>query len=227
MNSRPYEVEVAIPSGGVKLAGELHLPPDAPGLVLFAHGSGSNWRSPRNQFVANLLHQKNIGTLLFDLMTGEEAAAEQVTRHLRFNIQFLATRLTDATRWILDQSFARGLNPGYFGSSTGAAAALVAAAEFRATIGAVVSRGGRPDLAGNSLRRVTAPTLLIVGENDPGVIGLNEEAFLQMRCEKSLRKIPGASHLFEEPGTLEQVAEMAAAWFAAHFQKEIVSTRAA
>jgi putative phosphoribosyl transferase len=207
--------EISIPLGEVNLGGELNLPPDARGLVLFAHGSGSSRHSPRNQYVAQVLREHGVGTLLFDLLTDGEEQAEAYTRHLRFDIPLLAERLVGATRWALDQ-IPRGTSVGYFGSSTGAAAALVAAAELREKISAVVSRGGRPDLAGESLSNVTASTLLIVGENDTPVIPLNEDAFGQLRCEKALRMIPGASHLFEEPGALEKAAVMASEWFAQH-----------
>ena len=205
--------EILIPLEEVTLGGELNLPPDALGLVLFAHGSGSSRSSPRNQFVARTLHEKKVGTLLFDLLTAEEEQAEAYTRHLRFYIPLLAGRLIAVTRWVLDSATTRDINVGYFGSSTGAAAALVAAAELRETISAVVSRGGRPDLAGDSLGHVAAPTLFIVGGNDKQVIALNEEAYYLLRCERALRIVPGASHLFEEEGALERVAQMAAEWF--------------
>lgn len=208
--------EVVIPLKGVKLEGELNLPSDALGLVLFAHGSGSSRHSPRNQFVARQLREAKVGTLLFDLLTAEEEQAEAFTRHLRFNITLLAERLIGVTRWALDKASTRDLTVGYFGSSTGAAAALVAAAGLRETIGAVVSRGGRPDLAGDALERVTAPTLFIVGGEDQPVIQLNEEAYEKLNCEKALRIVPGATHLFEEEGALETVADMAAEWFANH-----------
>jgi pimeloyl-ACP methyl ester carboxylesterase len=181
--------------------------------VLFAHGSGSSRHSPRNQQVARVLRQSRLGTLLFDLLTAEEEQAEAYTRHLRFDIPFLARRLIGATRWVMKQAAARDVKLGYFGSSTGAAAALVAAAELGETISAVVSRGGRPDLAGAALPRVTAPTLLIVGGNDTPVIPLNERAYERLLCEKALRIVPGASHLFEETGALETVAAMATGWF--------------
>jgi putative phosphoribosyl transferase len=210
----PHEITMTLK--GATLAGETGLPPDALGFVLFAHGSGSSRHSPRNQAVARALREGGLGTLLFDLLTAEEEQAEAWTRHLRFDIPFLARRLIEATRWVLDQAALRGLNIGYFGSSTGAAAALVAAAEMGPTIRAVVSRGGRPDLAGEALPRVTAATLLIVGGNDTPVIPLNVKASGRLRCEKDLRLVPGATHLFEEPGALERVAAMAAAWFADH-----------
>ena len=215
--------EVSIPSGEINLGGELNLPPHAPGVVLFAHGSGSSRHSQRNQYVARALREHGVGTLLFDLLTEEEEQAEAFTRHLRFNIPFLADRLVGATHWVMDEIH-RDIAVGYFGASTGAAAALVAASELRERIGAVVSRGGRPDLAGEALSRVTASTLLIVGENDTQVIPLNEEAFVKLRCEKALRKIPGASHLFEEPGTLEKVAAMASDWFAGHLHSRPAET---
>jgi putative phosphoribosyl transferase len=212
------EQEVSVPLAGVELAGDLDVPPDALGVVFFAHGSGSSRHSPRNRSVARALRRRNLGTFLFDLLTAEEEQAEIYTRHLRFNIPFLADRLIGATRWILDEAISRDVNAGFFGSSTGAAAALVAAAELGETVGAVVSRGGRPDLAGDALSRVTAPTLLIVGGKDAQVVSLNEEAYEQLRGEKALRIVPGASHLFEEPGTLEIVGAMAAEWFADHLQ---------
>jgi pimeloyl-ACP methyl ester carboxylesterase len=210
--------QIKIPVSDVELAGELHLRPDDLGLTLFAHGSGSSRRSPRNQYVARVLREAKVGTLLFDLMTAEEEQAEASTRHLRFDIPFLAKRLETATRWALDQATTRDVNIGFFGSSTGAAAALVAAANIGPPVSAVVSRGGRPDLAGDALDRVTSPTLLIVGGDDTPVIPLNEEAYDRLRGEKALRIVPGASHLFEEPGTLEIVAKMAAEWFADHLQ---------
>ncbi len=210
--------EIVIHANGVSLGGELRLPADAPGLVLFAHGSGSSRHSPRNQYVAGVLREAGLGTLLFDLMTVEEEQAEARTRHLRFNIPFLAERLLAATRWARDASAPRELSIGFFGSSTGAAAALVAAADIGNGAGAVVSRGGRPDLAGEALERVAARTLLIVGGEDTSVIPLNQEAYGRLRCKKALRIVSGASHLFEEPGTLEAVAKMAAEWFAEHLQ---------
>jgi putative phosphoribosyl transferase len=211
--------EIFIPLEEVKLRGELNLPPDASSLVLFAHGSGSSRHSPRNHFVARALRQEGrTGTLLFDLLTAEEEQAEIQTRHLRFNIPLLAERLIAVTRWVVDHVASRDLNIGYFGSSTGAAAALVAAAELPGTVGAVVSRGGRPDLAGDALGHVKASTLLIVGSQDKPVISLNEEAYYLLHCERALRIVPGASHLFEEDGTLEKVAAMASEWFAGHLQ---------
>jgi len=209
--------EILIPVKGAHLKGELHLPDHAPGLILFAHGSGSSRKSPRNQFVARVIEEAGLGTLLFDLLTAEEEAAEAQTGELRFNIGLLTNRLVAATRWALDQT-PRDINAGYFGSSTGAAAALVAASKLGETIGAVVSRGGRPDLAGDALERVSAPTLLVAGGEDHQVILLNEDACDSLRCEKALRIVPRATHLFAEPGTLETVARMAAEWFADHLQ---------
>jgi putative phosphoribosyl transferase len=210
--------QVRIEVRGAKLEGELEMPPQAAGLVLFAHGSGSSRHSPRNQFVARTLRETGVGTLLFDLLTPAEENEEAQTRHLRFNIQLLSERLVHATRWAWSFASNRDLRTGYFGSSTGAAAALMAAAELGETITAVVSRGGRPDLAGDALGRVRAATLLIVGGEDHPVIPLNEEAYARLRGEKALRIVPSASHLFEEPGALELVARMAAEWFAEHLQ---------
>jgi dienelactone hydrolase len=201
------------PSGSATLEGELNVPAAASGAVLFAHGSGSSRHSPRNQLVARSLREAGLGTLLFDLLTPREEVAERETRHLRFDIPLLATRLADATRWIHSDPETCHLTTGYFGASTGAAAALVAAAEFGSRIGAVVSRGGRPDLAGEALTRVTAPTLLIVGGHDEPVIELNRLAYAKLSCEKQLTIVPGATHLFEERGTLEAAAQLACDWF--------------
>lgn len=200
--------EVLIPSDSTLLEGELNIPKDAKGVVLFAHGSGSSRLSPRNQFVAGALRELGIGTLLFDLLTEDEAA----DRENVFDIDFLAHRLIDATRWLRSEIRGEARPLGYFGASTGAAAALVAAAQDEA-ISAVVSRGGRPDLAFRYLSDVKAPTLLIVGGKDYGVIELNEKAYRLLRCVKSLKIVPAATHLFEEPGTLEQVAQLAGEWF--------------
>jgi pimeloyl-ACP methyl ester carboxylesterase len=205
--------DVQISLRDTRVPGELDFPPSSKGLVLFAHGSGSSRFSPRNQAVARVLREAGVGTLLFDLLTKDEERSEMKTGHLRFNISFLAERLVDAARWALDSVSSRDLSLGFFGSSTGAAAALVAAAALGESISAVVSRGGRPDLAGDALERVTCPTLLIVGGKDEQVIPLNEEAYLRLPCEKALRIVPGATHLFQEPGTLEKVSEMAAEWF--------------
>jgi putative phosphoribosyl transferase len=208
--------EVQIQVGRARLSGNLHIPKDAAALVLFAHGSGSSRHSPRNQLVARTLNDVRLATLLFDLLTQEEEAIDMQTRELRFNIHLLAERLVYATKWAKQQPQTRDLRIGYFGSSTGGAAALVAAADNPQDVGAVVSRGGRPDLAGEALPKVQAPTLLIVGGNDDIVIELNEQARDRMRCEVKLEIIPGATHLFEEPGTLEKVATLASDWFAKH-----------
>ena len=210
--------EVSIPSGRVRLEGELKIPANAPGVVLFAHGSGSSRHSPRNQFVARVIRDSGNGTLLFDLLTREEEIEDDITRRLRFDIGLLARRLVDATRWLTTQPPASHLGLGYFGSSTGGGAALVAAAELGKSIGAVVSRGGRPDLAANALPRVQSPTLLIVGEYDDVVIQLNEEAFSRLRCKKEMKIVPRATHLFEEEGALEEVARLAAEWFRQHLR---------
>jgi putative phosphoribosyl transferase len=209
-------VEVEIATGNVTLGGSLTVPEGASKLVLFAHGSGSSRHSPRNQFVAQKLNDAGLATLLFDLLTREEEAVDLRTGQHRFNISLLAERLVHATRWVQRYKSTRRLRIGYFGSSTGGGAALVAAAELPGEVGAVVSRGGRPDLAGEALARVQAPTLLIVGGEDDVVIELNEQAQLQMRCEVKLEIIPGATHLFEEPGALERVADLAADWFVPH-----------
>jgi len=208
--------EVRIPAERATLEGELTIPENAVALVLFAHGSGSSRHSPRNQFVARTLNDAGLATLLFDLLTPDEEATDMYTREHRFNISLLAERLVHATKWAKKQEQTRNLRLGYFGSSTGAAAALVAAAETAQDVGAIVSRGGRPDLAGNALPKVQAPTLLIVGGNDDIVIELNEMARDQMRCEVKLEIIPGATHLFEEPGALERVAQLASDWFSLH-----------
>ena len=196
------------------LDGELVLPSTAPGVVLFAHGSGSSRFSPRNGYVAKVLQQRGIGTLLFDLLTPEEDKAYAT----RFDIALLTRRLLATTAWLQGNPETQALKLGYFGASTGAAAALQAAARMKTGISAVVSRGGRPDLAGEKmLSEVVAPTLLLVGSEDIGVIGLNQQAYSHLLCEKQLVLINGATHLFEEPGTLEQVANTAADWFEKHF----------
>ena len=208
--------EVQIHAGRAVLSGNLNVPENADALVLFAHGSGSSRHSPRNQFVARTLNDVGLATLLFDLLTQEEEAIDTQTRELRFSIHLLAERLVHATKWAKQQPHTCDLRIGYFGSSTGGAAALVAAVELPQDIGAVVSRGGRPDLAGETLPKVKAPTLLIVGGNDDIVIELNEQARDRMRCEVKLEIVPGATHLFEEAGALEQVATLASDWFVAH-----------
>jgi putative phosphoribosyl transferase len=207
---------VQIPAAKVLLPGELSLPTHPRGAVVFAHGSGSSHHSPRNRYVAHVLNQVGLATLLFDLLTRDEESIDARTAELRFDIELLARRLMDATDWLAKQPQLDKLTVGYFGASTGAAAALVAAAENPSSLGAVVSRGGRPDLAGPSLARVHAPILLIVGGDDTPVIALNRQAMDQLRCKKRLEIVPGATHLFEEPGTLEQVARLAQEWFATH-----------
>ena len=208
------ESVIKIPIDDLKLEGNLIVPKDSSSLVIFAHGSGSSRKSPRNQFVAKVLQKEGIGTLLFDLLTEEE---DQVYEN-RFNIPLLADRLEKVTLWLKKQKefknfSATGGKMGYFGASTGAAAALIAAAKLDKEIGAVVSRGGRPDLALDILNQIKSPTLLIVGGADTEVIGLNQQAYDKLQSIKELSIIPGATHLFEEPGTLEQAASQAGAWF--------------
>ena len=209
--------EVEIPVGHSWLTGDLMIPADASGLVLFAHGSGSSRNSPRNQSVAHTLREAGVGTLLLDLLTPEEELVDAQTARLRFDIGLLAHRLIAATNWLRNDSRTEEMAIGYFGASAGGAAALVAAAELGHTIKAVVARGGRPELAGSALPLVTAPTLLIVGTLDYRVITINRDALSQLRSEKSLQIVPGATHLFEEPGTIEEVGRLAADWFAKHF----------
>ena len=216
--TKPHTRDVCIVAGSVTLEGEWCVPAGAAGIVLFAQGSGSSRHSPRNQAVAFALQESGTGTLLFDLLTREEEAADARTGHLRFDIGLLARRLVAATRWVARQPEGQLQGFGYFGSSTGGAAALVAAAELGLLVDAVVSRGGRPDLAGDSLPRVEASTLLIVGERDDVVLQLNEAAYEELRCEKELAVVPRATHLFEEPGALEEVARLAAAWFQRHLK---------
>ena len=207
---------VAIPVAAGRLQGTLTLPPASRGVVVFAHGSGSSSLSPRNVYVARILADAGIATLLFDLLTiGEDSDYAN-----RFDIPLLKARLIAATEWLARQNVVAGLPLGYFGASTGAAAALVAAAQLGTRVSAVVSRGGRPDMAGaDALRRVTAPTLLIVGGEDHTVIRLNRDAYAQLGCEKALEIVPGATHLFEEPGALEAVAALAVKWFRRGFTK--------
>jgi len=207
---------VSIPHGKISLHADLYLPDKARGMVVFAHGTGSSRHSPRNRVVAARLHKEDLGTLLLDLLTEQEEAAERPDGGRRFDIGFLAARLLYVTAWLdgsAETAESHGIALGYFGASTGAAAALVAAAEQGTRVGAVVSRGGRPDMAGDSLGAVLAPTMLIVGGNDKVVLGLNERAKAQLRCPSELVVIKGATHLFEEHGALEQVAELAAGWF--------------
>jgi putative phosphoribosyl transferase len=210
------ELAVRVPAGLVELEGNLDVPEGARGVVLFAHGSGSGRNSPRNRYVARALREAGLGTLLTDLLTPDEEAVDLRTGHLRFDIGLLSERLAGATDWLTENPATQGLRIGYFGASTGAGAALVAAAERPEAVGAVVSRGGRPDLASEALPLVEAPTLLIVGGNDGPVIRMNEEAMERMSAEKELKVVPGAGHLFEEPGALEEVARLAAGWFARH-----------
>jgi putative phosphoribosyl transferase len=220
MSNTPATREIRIPAGDAWLYGDLGVPPAAAGLVLFAHGSGSGRHSARNRQVAAHLQRAGIATLLFDLLTAQEEQVDVHTREHRFDIPLLTGRMQDATAWVQAQPELRDLPVGYFGASTGSAAALIAAARLGHRIRALVSRGGRPDLAGPAaLAAVTAPTLLIVGGADATVLDLNREAFARMQCEKRLDVVPGATHLFEEPGTLEQVSELAAAWFSEHMAR--------
>jgi pimeloyl-ACP methyl ester carboxylesterase len=207
---------IQVPAGSVTLEGNLTLPEQSRGIVLFAHGSGSSRHSPRNRYVARLLNEAKLATLLIDLLTLHEEVVDARTAQLRFDIDLLAERLVDATDWLTQFPDTKDLRIGYFGASTGAAAALAAAALRPDPVGAIVSRGGRPDLAGAALIRVRAPTLLIVGENDEQVIQLNRAALAQLRCEKQLVIVPGATHLFEEPGALDVVARLARDWFERH-----------
>jgi dienelactone hydrolase len=209
--------EVRITAGNAALSGALTVPESANGVVLFAHGSGSSRFSPRNAYVARELQRARVGTLLFDLLTPDEERRDALTREHRFDIALLATRLVAATRWLDAEREFSHLPIGYFGASTGSAAALLAAAQLGMRIAAVVSRGGRPDLAGEAaLSRVTAATLLIVGSHDDEVLELNRDAYAHLRATKQLAIVRGASHLFEEPGALEEVARLAARWFASH-----------
>lgn len=209
-----HEALVEVPAGRVTLEGNLTLPGGATGVVLFAHGSGSSRHSPRNRFVAGALNDAGLATLLLDLLTADEEAIDAYSAHYRFDIGMLAERLTAAADWLAAEAQTAELPLGCFGASTGAAAALIAAAERPGAVRAVVSRGGRPDLAGEALPRVQAPTLLIVGGNDVPVIGLNQQAFDRLRtARKELCIVPGATHLFEEAGALEEVARLAAGWF--------------
>jgi putative phosphoribosyl transferase len=204
---------VRVQAGSVSLEGDLHIPQGAAGVVLFAHGSGSSRHSTRNRFVAGQLQGAGLATLLIDLLTSDEEAVDQHTGHLRFDISLLAERLVSATRWLKDDPSTGSLRVGYFGASTGGGAALVAAAQVPQDVDAVVSRGGRPDLAGAALPRVQAPTLLIVGGQDPAVLELNRAAMARMRAVNRLEIVPGATHLFEERGALETVAQLAGDWF--------------
>ncbi|MDZ8054716.1 MAG: dienelactone hydrolase family protein [Aulosira sp. ZfuVER01] len=213
LTQNPHERLVLVTAGKVKLEGNLVIPDGATGVVLFAYGSGSSRHSPRNRFVARVLQQAGLATLLIDLLTPEEEEIDLRTRHLRFDIGLLASRLVGATDWLAKNPDTQNLKIGYFGASTGAGAALVAAAERKEAVQAVVSRGGRPDLAGSALPHVKAATLLIVGGYDTPVIAMNEEALAKLRSPKRLEIIPKATHLFEEPGTLAAVALLASEWF--------------
>jgi putative phosphoribosyl transferase len=210
-----------IPCGEVNLSGDLEIPPNSVGLALFVHGSGSSRFSRRNRAVAGVLRAAGVATLLFDLLTEDEEAIDSYTAHLRFDIGLLTRRLVTVTEEMADDPRVRGLGLGYFGSSTGGAAALRAAAALGSKIKAVVSRGGRPDLAGNALPHVKAATLLIVGERDDEVLLLNETAYEQLNCEKAIAVVPNATHLFAEPGALEEVARLAAQWFAKHLKSQL------
>lgn len=211
MNS---EQAIQIPPSGI--AGDLSAPAGARAVVVFAHGSGSSRFSSRNRFVAGILQQAGMATLLLDLLTADEETVDLDTRHLRFDIGLLAGRLVQATEWLRSNPDTSELQVGYFGASTGAAAALMASTKISSPVGAIVSRGGRPDLAGAALAKVGSPTLLIVGGDDRQVIEMNKEAFAQLSCEKEVEIVPGATHLFEEPGTLENAARLASDWFQRH-----------
>jgi putative phosphoribosyl transferase len=217
------ESEVKVQAGSAEIAGFLTIPPNVRGIVLFAHGSGSSRHSRRNQYVANVLHEAGMATLLIDLLTPAEETQDDITGELRFDIDFLADRLLGANEWLMQHPSTASLPLGYFGASTGGGAALVAAAR-RPNVAAVVSRGGRPDMVEHFLRNVKAPTLLIVGGNDLPVIALNKRAYDQLRCEKRMEVMPGASHLFEEPGKLQQVAKLASDWFRVHMQSRFERT---
>lgn len=210
---------ILIPAGETSLEGELAIPDRAAGVVLFAHGSGSSRHSPRNQFVARMIQASGTATVLFDLLSHREEREDAIDGHLRFNIALLASRLAHCARWISKLPEARKLGIGLFGASTGGAAALVAAAELGPLVQAVVSRGGRPDLAGDSLPRVGSPTLFIVGALDDVLLRLNREAYEVLRCQKKLVLVPGATHLFEEPGALEEVAALASGWLRSNLKK--------
>ncbi|HWQ55651.1 MAG TPA: dienelactone hydrolase family protein [Bryobacteraceae bacterium] len=210
--------DVRVEVGPVRLEGSLAVPPAALGIVLFAHGSGSSRHSPRNRYVAGVLQGGRLGTLLIDLLTADEERADLPKGHLRFDIGLLAGRVVGVAEWLSQEPETARLRIGYFGASTGGGAALMAAAERPELVGAVVSRGGRPDLAGSALRRVAAPTLLIVGGRDTPVVEMNERALGEMRCEKTLAIVPGATHLFEEPGALEEVSRLSREWFEKHLK---------
>jgi putative phosphoribosyl transferase len=214
---------VTIPVETLRLEGDLSIPTAASGAVLFAHGSGSSRRSPRNRYVADLLNESGLATLVMDLLTEDEQQVDLQTGHLRFDIPLLAQRLVAITQWLSEHPEVAGLKIGHFGASTGAGAALVAAARRPDLIRAVVSRGGRPDLAGQTLALVEAPTLLIVGGADSVVLDLNQQALGSMHCEKALKVVPGATHLFEEPGALKKVADLARDWFVQHLPSAVLT----
>lgn len=214
------ECPVQVAAGKVTLEGSLCLPEGVRGVVAFAHGSGSSRHSPRNRYVARVLRNARLATLLFDLLTAEEEAEDIKTAKLRFDIGLLARRLIAATDWLKENAETRKLGISYFGASTGSAAALIAAVERPDIVAAIVSRGGRPDLAEKVLPRVKAPTLLIVGGHDFPVIKMNQAALAELNVEKKLAIVPGATHLFEEPGALEEVARLAANWFSSHLKRE-------
>lgn len=216
--SQTAAYSVSIPCESVELPGDLESPEEATAVVVFAHGSGSSRHSPRNRYVAQTLRDHGLATLLMDLLTANEERVDIRTAALRFDIGLLAHRLIGAADWLREYPLTQNLLRGAFGASTGAAAALVAAAERPELFAAIVSRGGRPDLAGPALELVQAPTLLIVGGDDAPVIQMNRAALQQLNCEKKLEIVPGATHLFEEPGTLEQVADLASAWFDSHLR---------
>lgn len=219
------ERTVLVPAAGVEIAGNLAVPDSPRGVVVFAHGSGSGRHSPRNRFVARGFNETGLATLLVDLLTEDEERADALTREHRFDISLLARRVSEAVDWLQQQPETKGLPVGLFGASTGAGAALVAAAQRREAVTAVVSRGGRPDLAGEALGVVSAPTLLIVGGLDEPVIDLNREAMSRMSAKTELQVIPGATHLFEEPGKLEKVVELARDWFEEHLRSRGSSGR--
>lgn len=212
---------LSIPAAEVVLQGDLNMPAEAKGVVLFAHGSGSSRHSPRNRYVAEVLNRNSLATLLVDLLTSEEEREDQITARLRFDTGMLSRRLVAITEWLVDLPQTSRLGIGLFGASTGAAAALIAAASLPDTVRAVVSRGGRPDLAGAQAGLVRAPTLLIVGGHDAPVIQMNREALAKMKCKAKLVIVPGATHLFEERGALAEVARLAADWFTVHFRNPV------
>lgn len=222
MAEQEVSTPVSIPVDQENLKGILTIPHEATGIVLFAHGSGSGRLSPRNQFVAKSLQQAGLATLLMDLLTEEEDAIDQKTREFRFDIELLTERLVGCTGWLVTQAITKALPVGYFGASTGAAAALMAASELGEKISAVVSRGGRVDLAEDALEFVKAPTLFIVGGNDVGIIELNQKALVPLNVEKKLEIVEGATHLFEEPGALEQVASLSSKWFVKYLKPKLI-----